>query len=194
VINAQLSRLGSWEWSLDDAESVPVVPAEIRIGAIRRFFGCCVAVAESEPLLSSFSDSLVAGASRLPSTLPIDGVAALGRGVCGGVVRGRPEGCAECVAVTEGTEPSVGVGLLMTVADCWVDDCVATEPAELDRAGLAGGTWPLLAAGKPPLLTGAWVALIGDGTCVGVGKGVILVEGVLELSGFKPVDVAPVYT
>lgn len=140
---------------MDEVESVPAVPAEIRVGAIRRFFGCCVAVVDSGPLPSSFSDSLVAGASRLPSTLPIDGAAAFGIGVCGGVVRGRPEGCEECVAVTEGTEPRVGVGLLITAADCCVDDCVPTEPAELDRAGLAGGIWPLLPVAMPPLFAGA---------------------------------------
>lgn len=188
MVNIQLPTLGFSDWSLDDVESVP---AEISVGAIRRFFGCCVAAVDSEPLLSSFSDSLVAGASRLPRTLPIDGITVFGRGVCGGVVRGREEGCAEFVAVTEGTEPRVGVGLLITVADCCVDDWVATEPAELDRAGLAGGTWPLLAVAKPPLLA-AWAALIGDGTCVGVGRGVILVEGGFELTGFEPVEVAPV--
>jgi hypothetical protein len=116
------------------------VPAEIRVGATRRFFGCCVTVVDSEPLLSSFSDSLVAGASRLPRTLPVVEEAVFGKGVCGGVVRGRPEGCEECVAVTEGTEPRVGVGLLITAAACCVDDWVPTEPAELERAGLAGGT------------------------------------------------------
>lgn len=174
---------------MDEVESVP---AEIRVGATRRFFGCCVAVVDSGPLLSSFSDSLVAGASRLPRTLPVNEVAVFGIGVCGGVVMGRPEGCEECVAVTEGTEPRVGVGLLITAAACCVDDWVPTEPAELDRAGLAGGTWPLLAVAKPPLIAGAWVALIGDGICVGVGKGVLLVEGVFEVIGFETVEVAPV--
>ena len=152
MVNVQLPTFGFWNSSLDEAESVP---AEISVGAIRRFFGCCVAAIDSEPLPSSLSDSLVAGASRLPRTLPIDGITVFRRGVCGGVVRGRVEGWAECVAVTEGTEPRVGVGLLITAADCCIDDWVATEPAELDRAGLAGGTWPLLAAAKPPLLAGA---------------------------------------
>lgn len=62
-------------------------------------------------------------------------------GVCGGVVSGRVGGCDECVAVTNGTDPSVGVGLLTTdpVACCTAVDCVAIEDTELDRAGLAGG-------------------------------------------------------
>lgn len=76
----------------------------------------------------------------MPRTLPVIEEAVFGKGVCGGVVRGRPEGCEECVAVTEGTEPRVGVGLFITAAACCVDDCVPTEPTELDLAGLAGGT------------------------------------------------------
>lgn len=56
-------------------------------------------------------------------------------GVCGGVLRGRVGGCAEWVAVTRGTDPSVGVGLLITEAE-------EAGVAVLDRAGLAGGiTW-----------------------------------------------------
>ena len=58
-------------------------------------------------------------------------------GVCGGVVSGRVGGCAECVAVTSGTDPSVGVGLLMSLDP--EPGCVVTEETELDRAGLAGG-------------------------------------------------------
>ena len=63
-------------------------------------------------------------------------------GVCGGdVVKGRVGGCGELAAVTRGTEPSVGVGLLITLAvvDGWAGDGVAIDPAELVRAGLAGG-------------------------------------------------------
>lgn len=87
-----------------------------------------------------------------------------GRGVCGGVVSGSVGGCAECVAVTDGTEPRVGVGLFTTLPVCCVDDCVVTEHAELDRAGLAGGAWEVLVAAEAPAVTGVWVALIGDGT------------------------------
>lgn len=100
---------------------------------------------------------------------------AVGSGVCGGVVSGSAEGCAECVAVTSGTDPRVGVGLLTTAPVCWLG-WVATEEAEFERAGLAGGAEALL-------LAGAWVALTGDGgTCVGVGRGVTLAGGVLELA------------
>jgi hypothetical protein len=101
--------------ALPSVEDGMSVLAEMRVGAIRRFFGCWPVV--SGPLLSSFSDSLVVRASRLPRTLtvvpapPCEGV---GNGVCGGVVSGRAEGCAEFAAVTEGTEPSVGVGLFTT--------------------------------------------------------------------------------
>lgn len=59
-------------------------------------------------------------------------------GVCGGVVSGSVGGWAEWVAVTSGTDPSVGVGLLMSLE---LPDCVVTEETELDRAGLAGGAW-----------------------------------------------------
>jgi hypothetical protein len=106
--------------SFEGGESVP---AETRVGAIRRFFGCWTGVV-SGPLLSSFSDSLVFRASRFPRTLTVvlaPPCEAVGNGVCGGVVRGSAEGCAECAAVTKGTEPRVGVGLF-TTAPCWFDD------------------------------------------------------------------------
>lgn len=94
---------------------------------------------------------------------------------------GSVEGCAECVAVTSGTEPKVGVGLLTTAPVCWLG-WVATEEAEFERAGLAGGTCAVLGAEVLLLLAGAWVVLTGEGgICVGVGRGVTLAEGVLEL-------------
>jgi hypothetical protein len=76
------------------------------VGAIRLFL----------TLLSS-SLSLVPLISRLPSTLPLIELVALCPpamliGVCGGVVNGKPTGGAELVAVTSGTWPRVGVGLL----------------------------------------------------------------------------------
>lgn len=112
----------------------------MRVGAIRRFFGCCVASGASGALPSPFSGSVVAGVSRFPRTVPENELVVLGRGVWGGVVRGRVDGGAELVAVTDGTAPRVGVGLLTTAANCGAGVCVAIEPAELDRAGLAGGT------------------------------------------------------
>lgn len=99
-------------------------------------------------------------------------------GVCGGVVSGSVGGCAEWVAVTDGTVPSVGVGLFTTPAGVGcVEGCVATEQVELDRAGLAGGAGPVL-------FEDAWFVLIGDGTCgdaecVGVSRGVTFVAGVV---------------
>lgn len=97
-------------------------------------------------------------------------------GVCGGVVSGSVGGCAECVAVTDGTVPSVGVGLFTTAAGVgWVE--VATEQAELDRAGLAGGTGPVLFEDVWPVLTGGGTC--GDAECVGVSRGVTFVAGVL---------------
>jgi hypothetical protein len=102
-------------------------------------------------------------------------------GVCGGVVRGSVGGCAECVAVTDGTVPSVGVGLLTTPAGGGCEeDWVATEQVELDRAGLAGGAGPVV-------FEDAWFVLIGDGTWgdtawVGVGRGVRFDAGVLGVA------------
>ncbi len=89
--------------------------------------------------LSSFSDSL-----RFPRTVLLALLAspwdAVDSGVSGGVVRGRVAGgCAECVAVTSGTEPRVGVGLLTTVSACCEARCVVTDDTEFERAGLAGG-------------------------------------------------------
>ena len=67
---------------------------------------------------------------------------------------------------------------------------MATEQAELERAGLAGGTWGALGAVELPLLDGTWVGLTGDGACVGVGSGVTLAE---VLVGFEPAAVDPEY-
>lgn len=164
----------------DEVESVH---AEIRVGATRRLFGGCCNAEFGCSLLSSFSASLEGPASRFPRTLlpvvvgPFGGTLEIG--VCGGVVSGSVDGCAECVAVTDGTVPSVGVGLLTTAAGVGCEeDCVATEQAEVERAGLAGGTGPVL-------LDDVWAVLTGDGTCgdatcVGVGRGVTFVTGVCE--------------
>lgn len=60
-------------------------------------------------------------------------------GVCGGVESGMPTG-AEFVAVTPGTLPNVGVGLLVTTpaAEVCADDRVAIDEVELDLVGLLG--------------------------------------------------------
>lgn len=160
-------------------DEAPSVPAEIRVGATRRLFGGCCNALFASPLPSSFSDSLTGLASRLPRTLlPDPFCGAPEMGVCGGVVSGSVGGCAEWVAVTDGTVPSVGVGLFTTPAGVGcVEGCVATEQVELDRAGLAGGAGPVL-------FEDAWFVLIGDGTCgdaecVGVSRGVTFVAGVV---------------
>lgn len=164
-------------------DEVASVHAEIRVGATRRLFGGCCTAEFGSSFPSSFSASFEGRASRLPKTLlpavagPFGG--ALEIGVCGGVVSGSADGCAECVAVTDGTVPSVGVGLLTTAigVGC-VEDCVATEQAEVERAGLAGGTGPVLFADAWAVLTGDGTC--GDATCVGVGRGVTFVTGVFE--------------
>ena len=150
----------------------------MRVGATRRLFGGCCNASFGSSLLPSLSDSL----ARFPKTLvpavvvPFCGGPEIG--VCGGVVIGSVGGCAEFVAVTDGTVPRVGVGLFTTTAGAGcVESCVATEQAELDRAGLAGGMGPVL-------FEGAWLVLIGDGTCgdtecVGVSRGVRFVAGVV---------------
>lgn len=80
---------------------------------------------------SSFSDSLIVPRSLFPSTLPLMELAALCEtmeiGVWGGVVAGR----FEFVAVTEGTAPIVGVGLLTTLEDV-VPANEIVEPAGLE--------------------------------------------------------------
>lgn len=82
-------------------------------------------------------------------------------GVCGGVLKGRVWGWDEFVAVTSGTAPKVGVGLLTTFAvDCWVEDCVATEHAEFERTGLAGGGW--LTLDETVVVVVAWLGLTGE--------------------------------
>lgn len=66
-------------------------------------------------------------------------------GVCGGVDSGSVGGCDELVAVTSGTEPRVGVGLLTTdPVVCCAGGCVVTDDTEFERAGLAGGAWAAL--------------------------------------------------
>lgn len=152
-------RLSSFDADSDS------VPAETSVGATRRFFGCCAAPV-SASLQSSFSASPAVWISRFPNTLLLlfvvlaaPPVGAADMGVCGGVVRGSVEGWAECVAVTDGTDPSVGVGLLNTAVLWTVDGCGVCELAELDRVGLAGGPWDVLGAAGPAdpvLLDGAW--------------------------------------
>lgn len=128
-------------------------PAEISVGAIRFLFGArvsassfstsCADVPLCLSLVSSLSDSLIAPRSLLPRTLPLMELLALCdtfvMGVCGGVVNARGGTGPELVAVTDGTELSVGVGLLTTPefgGAMFVLDCTETDAAEL--IGLTG--------------------------------------------------------
>lgn len=99
--------------------------------------------------------------------------------------RGSVAGCAECAAVTEGTVPSVGVGLLTTLEGvCCAGGCVATEQVELERAGLAGGTGPVGAVD-------AGFVLIGDGTWVEAGKDTTFGEEVFAFAAVWLTEVGP---
>ena len=80
----------------------------------------------------------------------------------------------------------MGVGLLTTLAGaCCAGDCVATEQAELERAGLAGGTGPVGAVD-------AGVVLTGGETCVEVGKDVVFEAGVLAFAVLWLIETGPV--
>ncbi len=103
---------------------IPVTSLETNVGATRRLLGAgrisvSLSWLGSLSFESSFSDSLAANISRFPKTEPLIELVALCEipdiGVCGGVVMGRQGGWAEFTAVTEGTEPRVGVGLLITL-------------------------------------------------------------------------------
>lgn len=134
---------------------------------------------------SSFSDSL----SRLPLSIvltPLTELAALcvppppcvpGIGVCGGVHMGIPPTGAEFAAATPGTAPIEGV--------CWLsvtfgsgpgakEPCVATDEADMERAGLAGRTGANEEgeAGKAGPPEFECLAFVGPEACVGVGVGV----------------------
>jgi hypothetical protein len=132
----------------DGAEPSLLLLLETRVGAILRFFGA------EEP--SSFSDS--DSPTRFPSTE---------EGVSGGVVRGRAAGAAELTAVTRGTAPKMGVGLLFTV-----EAIVAIEDVLFDLVGL-----PARPEGTPVLdEIGKTLLKDGEVAIVGVGNGVELAE------------------
>jgi hypothetical protein len=137
---------------------------------------------------SSFSDSLIAKMSRFPKTLLLIELAALCEipdiGVGGGVVRGRIGGCAEFVAVTEGTEPRVGVGLLITLEPgVGTEESGVTDEMVEDPVGLAGrgGSAKAVVAGEGAGMMGQDFAREGDVAKVGVGRGVVLAEDVAVL-------------
>lgn len=123
-------------------------------------------------------------------------------GVRGGVLSGRPacwKGAgAEFVAVTEGTEPRVGVGLFMTLelelepgpgaevaegmpVESWVMDEVV-EPAGLaGRAGMMVVVMVVVLGGVGAEKVVVGFEREGDVAKVGVGSGVVVVEEVVEI-------------
>lgn len=121
--------------------------------------------------------------SRLPSTLPLTELAALcdapDIGVCGGVVNG---GGPEFVAVTDGTEPRMGVGLFTTVeGDGLPTPNEALERGVTDSGGLAGrlGTVAVAPAGSDATPGFVWP---GE-AIVGVWRGVLFVEDMVVKTG-----------
>ena len=111
---------------------------------------------------------------------------------------GMPTGGAELVAVTNGTWPSVGVGLLGS-SFVWTDAIVAIDDCEFDRAGLPGRTENSGAGDGWDGDGAAGDALVRDGeaVAVGVGRGVLLFDEVLDADsgtgvGFDSVGRGPV--
>lgn len=115
-------------------------------------------------------------------------------GVCGGVGWGRLTGCEELAAVTIGTWPRVGVGLLVTAGVC-TDDMVAIEDWELDRAGLPGRTVKKGAAGegRDGRTAGGGLVRDGEAALIGVGTGVLFEDEVDRRAGLWRVGCGPEY-
>jgi hypothetical protein len=156
-------------------------PSETRVGAIRLFLDCCWNLSLVWSLVSSFSDSLAALKSRFPRKLLLVLYDTTDMGVSGGVVKERLDGWLGFAAVTSGTEPRVGVGLLMTVPAGGCAERVMMDEADEDRAGLAGR--PVFAKGY-----GTFVFAIirlafvkGEAVGFGVGAEVALVDDIFEI-------------
>ena len=108
-----------------------------------------------------------------------------------------PTGGAELVAVTNGTWPSVGVGLLGRSLVC-TDAMVATDDCEFDLAGLPGrmennGAGDGFESGGG---TGDALVNAGEAVAVGVGSGVLLFDEAPEVdmgtgAGFDRVGLGP---
>ena len=97
---------------------------------------------------------------------------------------GTAGGCAELAAVTDGTEPRVGVGLLITLelGVVAVENGVTDEIVE-DPVGLVGraGSAKVAVDGDGLGIIGQAFTREGDVAIVGVGKGVVLAEDVAVL-------------
>lgn len=103
-------------------------------------------------------------------------------GVCGGVVIGKPTE-AELVAATLGTFPKVGVGLLIIIplAVCNCDDCVAMDEAEFDLVGLGGRPTGMEDGEGANTNDDACLTKDGAVTVVGVGTGVVVAEDIEDM-------------
>lgn len=91
---------------------------------------------------------------------------------------GRTAGGAELAAVTRGTDPRVGVGLL-TLKDVAVEAIVAIEDVEFERVGLPGriiGAGDGIGAIIFGFEMGKTLFKAGEVAMVGVGTGVELAE------------------
>lgn len=157
------------------------------VGAILLFFGSGPFSLDSSFSLSLFFDSFASSLSdslsrRGRGLMPLTELAALwlppcvpGIGVCGGVHIGTCPTGPELVAATPGTALTDGVCCCSATLGSGPganEDCVATEEADMDRAGLAGraGANEEGDAGKAdPELEGLTPE---DPVVVGVGVGV----------------------
>ena len=90
----------------------------------------------------------------------------------------------EFAAATLGTFPNVGVGLVIMIplAVCNCDDCVAMDEAELDLVGLGGR--PTGMGDGEGANPDDDACFTGDGavTVVGVGTGVVAAEDIEEVA------------
>lgn len=83
--------------------------------------------------------------------------------------------------MTSGTVPTVRVGLLTTVLpDCWAESVLIDE-AEEDRAGLLGRPESV---GHEPAGTGLAFITDGEVVWVGVGRGVLFADELVEGTGW----------
>jgi hypothetical protein len=130
----------------------------------------------------------------LPRTLPLTELVALwppAIGVCGGVGCGKPTKPDEFIAVTIGTWPRVGVGLLVT-AGVGTEDIVAIDDCEFDRVGLLGRNVKKGAAGdgSDGVMAGEAFVREGETVLIGVSMEVVL-EDPVENVGWLMVGCCP---
>ena len=143
--------------------------------------------ADADASSFSFSLSLASRSLLTPAVAVCSALPLLLRGVSGGVVMGTPVTLPEWAAAMDGMLPPISGGLLMTL-----EDCVAIEEVEFERAGDVGRTLVKDAVAETVPVGGGdgaanelaefrcwWPCGKGDGganTAVGVGTGVGLFE------------------